>query len=737
MNDAPKLLVEWSSPWEDFVTSIRPALARSGKHLAGETPVGLFPYRGMLASWGAEALILVLLIVIPARLAMLRPYNPPPPPKYDVIYFSGDELPQTKDLGGAEAGRTGRSGGQEAHHRTQTIRVAREYHANDTVVDAPKLNLPRSDSAVANLLAVNKIPGPAPAEGLKSTQRPLALAAPAVPPPPNPIRSGLKAPSLGPASVVPPAPQLAQGTTRSAASMTTTIVAPPPQVTSQVSQGSMRSAPSLTASVVPPPPSGLQHDPFAARVPVVRSMEVVPPPVSAPERDTTLSAKLTLPATAVVAPPPSQVTHQMGTRGGSGMVDLKPNVVPPPVAVGSASGSATGNARSAGGLLGSTSVVPPAVQAGVGTGAGGSARPSTGGMVGTGTVVAPPVQADTGLFSSLRTAVAGVLGGSGSSPTGNVVPPPPTVSNGTGIGGRGLGSKGDGLGGPLDVGSAVAPSNSSGTGNGKGLVVSTQPGSKVGIPGVAGTGSIAMSPGGGDKPGIGGSGGGTGIGKGTGPGGGTYGDSGGSGKVGSGHGAQENAHGGISPYPGPGGAGHEGGGSPPLPGVSVNGGSTITLPSFGGDGSAPSAPTHSSANHDHRGPGITVVGSSRSGGAFNMYGTLKGDKVYTIYLETGAGTAVMQFADPSSTAHPYAEDLSAPEAMRTDVPTGLAKSRLILSCVLDRSGQLRDVRVLEPGNADMTEKVLASLASWKFRPVLRSDQPVEVNAILGFNIDTR
>jgi hypothetical protein len=37
----------------------------------------------------------------------------------------------------------------------------------------------------------------------------------------------------------------------------------------------------------------------------------------------------------------------------------------------------------------------------------------------------------------------------------------------------------------------------------------------------------------------------------------------------------------------------------------------------------------------------------------------------------------------------------------------------------------------------MTTKVLAALNSWKFRPVFRGDQPVEVNAILGFDIDTR
>ena len=97
----------------------------------------------------------------------------------------------------------------------------------------------------------------------------------------------------------------------------------------------------------------------------------------------------------------------------------------------------------------------------------------------------------------------------------------------------------------------------------------------------------------------------------------------------------------------------------------------------------------------------------------------------------------MQFADPSSAAHPYAEDLTAPEAMRADVPAGLSKSRLVIACILDRSGSLKNVQVLEAGTSEMTTKVLAALPSWKFRPVLRSDQPVEVHAILGFNIDTR
>lgn len=120
-----------------------------------------------------------------------------------------------------------------------------------------------------------------------------------------------------------------------------------------------------------------------------------------------------------------------------------------------------------------------------------------------------------------------------------------------------------------------------------------------------------------------------------------------------------------------------------------------------------------------------------------MYGALKGDRVYTIYIDTTLGTAVMQFADPSSAAHPYANDLTAPEPMRADLPAGLTRSRLVIACVLDQSGVLKNAHVLQAGPSDMTSRVLAALPSWKFRPVLRGAEPVEVNAILGFAIDTR
>src|SRR5882762_2760823 len=125
LHDAPKLLIEWSSPWEEFVTSIRPALSRSPAPLAGEAPFRLLPYPKILVAWVMEAFLVFVVIVLQNKLEELHPYLAPKLAGHEVIYYSGDELPRTEDLGGAQAGTSGRAGGREAHHRTQTIKIAR------------------------------------------------------------------------------------------------------------------------------------------------------------------------------------------------------------------------------------------------------------------------------------------------------------------------------------------------------------------------------------------------------------------------------------------------------------------------------------------------------------------------------------------------------------------------------------------------------------------------------------
>lgn len=299
----------------------------------------------------------------------------------------------------------------------------------------------------------------------------------------------------------------------------------------------------------------------------------------------------------------------------------------------------------------------------------------------------------------------------------------------------GSGRKGIGLGGPGDAGSVLAPpKGAGGSSENSGVVVSAQPGANVGIPGNGAKGALALSPSGGERAGIGGSGGGAGLVRGEGPGSSLTGAAGGAGKSGTGHAADLNARGGISPTPGPGGAGSAPTGSPAVPGVDVSGGSTIvTLPSFGPDGgSAPTVPGRSSVRAQ-QGPSITIVATSRSGGAFDFYGKLPGDN-YTVYVDTEIGTVVMQFAEANPASASGA--LTGPQGLRTNLPADLPHARIVIKCKLDASGNLRNLQVLEPGPAAMTARVMAALPSWKFRPAMRGAQPVEVNAILGFNIDT-
>jgi hypothetical protein len=736
LHDAPKLLIEWESPWDEFWSAIRPALSKSADPLGGEAPVGMFPYRGMIATWVLEAVLIALLIFVPLKLASLKPYTPPATPKWDVIYYSGEELPQTEDTGGARAGKTGRAGGQEARTRSQTIRVARGESLKEKIVEAPKLNLPHSDSAVANLLAFQPNPGPAPAEGLKPM---------------------LRAPSTS-QGVVAPAPEVQSERLRSAPLLSASVVPPPPDL----QHGNTRQQPSVSPTVVPPSPSAPQRDPFSSRLPGSQAVNVVAPPVSAPEQITNLHPKLTLPA-AVVAPPPTEMAHDLKSSGpGFGAADLQKQVIPPPVQISGTSqnprsagfgnagdsvvpppvqlkGSAAGT-RAIAGSGASDKVVPPPVQIGDAAVSGNSKNGrKIGGLSGTGTVVPPSPSAGSGL--SQGSAQGRQIGGLTGNGAGSVVGPAPSVNSDASLSGLGRGNRGSGLGGPLDAGSASAPpSTTGGSAAGNGLIVSNQPGSKVGLPNGAGAGSIAMSPTGGEKSGLGGAGGGSGLGKGVGPGSGLSGEGPGATKTGTGHGSDVAASSGISPYPGTGGAGNGSVGKPPVPGISVHGGSSniITLPSFGSDARAPTtADGRSMAPKKNEGPAITIVGSPRSGGALNLYGKLKGDKVYTIYIDTSLGTAILEYADPTSAAHPYGEDLIAPQPMRAELPANLKASRLLIACVLDRSGVIKDARVLEGSESGLSAKVLASLPNWKFRPVFRGDQAIDVEAILGFAIDTR
>ena len=820
VDDAPRLLVDWTPRWREFVGCISPALTRSERRLAGEAPFGLIPLRIMIPSYVLEAVAIFALLIIPGKIAELRPYAAPRIPSHDVIYYSGEELPRTQDLGGAEAGPTGRSGGDEAHHRTQTIKVARGGSLVPKVVDAPNLKLPSSQDAVANLLAVKPNPGPPPVEGLRSNRPAPNLAATLVAPAPNAIRDytrngvqldsviapaptvsadrrltmpnlsatlippapsissdhPLVAPALAPA-VIPPAPNVSRDRRQLSQALNPSVVAPAPTV----ARDQARSTPSLASNVIPPVPGGVSREISSSPVQMTNAA-VIPPPVSAPERASARNAKLNMPAPSVIAPPPSNDVSQDSHRLASGSVpDPSKTVVPPPPSQSSSGGFMSSligkifgpsevvapppavrsdNTRGAGTSLAANVVAPPPTTANVSGGNARGARNGMGATLGPNVVAPPPsagVSAGTGTRSMASASASSlgapnivppppsVAGGSNGSAggtllAGNIVPPPPSLGGGSAATGPGIGRKGTGLGTPLDAGASLAPPKTNGSGANAGAVLSSDPGPKLGLPSTS-TGSLAMSPAGGDKVGLGGAGGGTSIARGSGPGSGLNGAGTGAAKTGAEHtfaehGSDPGARGGISPAPGPGGAGNVSAGTPAVRGVDISGGSSqVTIPAFGAEGSAsdPQLPGHSSIKHSKTFD-VDVVATANSGGAFEPYkNLLKGEK-HTIYPETSSslGAAAMEYAE-SATGHGA---FTPPQSIRTDLPEGLPHARMLVACILDASGNLKGIRVLEAGPADMTAKVLAALRSWKFQPAMRGDQPVEVTAILGFGIDT-
>jgi hypothetical protein len=668
--EPPNFLIEWEPRWKAFSGALGPAMQRSPRQLQGECHAGLWPASGMVVAWVMEFALLLVIITLPGTLKYMQTFTPPVHPKYEVIYFSGDNLPQTTDTGGAQAGHTGHSGGRTAMNKQQVIKVARGDSLTQQVVDVPKIKLPPSKDAVANLIAIAAAkPGPPPTQGLEKLAKPkLLLPADAVPPEVKVARDKMeRMPDLSAEAVAPPVDTMREKLS-TAPNLAAQVVPPSPEI----ERSKLLRTPALGVSVVRPAPV-VHGDIERSKAPQLTA-EVVPPPVSARDvQDQNLHPKLSLPPPTAVQPAPntsSALAKEIWSAAGSFFGGGTKNVVPPPVQP--TAGFADGKPLAAGlarGLSGGPGVVPPPPNVvGNGVGQGGSAG-------------------ETGALAALRPAP--VLG----------------------------------------------PKTSGGNTAGGGVVMSMEPGEKVGMPGNAAGGALAMSRTGGGRPGLGGQGNGAGFGKGNGGGSGKVGEGSGASDTGTGFGAKLNAKGGISPAPGHGGAG-SGGGRTEMAGVAIRGG-IVTLPSFAVGGDAPSIPGHTASERPLSRPDITVIATPSSGGALNLYGALKGDKVYTIYIDTHQGTAVLQFADPGSRNSGFDEDLTPPEAIRAELPPGLKKSRLVVSCTMDRAGLLRNLKVLQGPSSETKAKVMMALSRWRFRPVLRGNDPINVDAILGFNVDTR
>src|SRR5262249_40960460 len=104
---------------------------------------------------------------------------------------------------------------------------------------------------------------------------------------------------------------------------------------------------------------------------------------------------------------------------------------------------------------------------------------------------------------------------------------------------------------------------------------------------------------------------------------------------------------------------------------------------------------------------------------------------------TTAGMVSLQFADPESAVHPYTEDLIAPQALRNDISSNVPRARLVIKCVIDRTGVLKNVSVLQSAGGEFEKQVLGALPGWKFSPALGGGGLVGVTGIVGLGIETK
>ena len=276
-------------------------------------------------------------------------------------------------------------------------------------------------------------------------------------------------------------------------------------------------------------------------------------------------------------------------------------------------------------------------------------------------------------------------------------------------------------------GAAIGDGVGAGGGDAQGLIVSLNPGDQLGIPPGDVTGSLAMSPDGTAADGLGGSGGGGSIGHGRGTGSGTTGAGPGSGLTGNGPGAA-NAAVGISLAPGAGGAGQARGTLTLVPGVNIQGG-VVTLPSFDFDARSATAAVPLGPR---KSPAVVVIATSRAGGGLNAYGALHGSRVYTTYIDTPIGTAVLQYSDPTSRPG-FESELVSPEPLRIELPSGLKPVHVIVKFLMDKAGNLRELKLLECEDPTSAAVLITALRGWQFRPALKADAAIDVEAILGFS----
>ncbi|HUI44201.1 MAG TPA: energy transducer TonB [Terriglobia bacterium] len=157
-------------------------------------------------------------------------------------------------------------------------------------------------------------------------------------------------------------------------------------------------------------------------------------------------------------------------------------------------------------------------------------------------------------------------------------------------------------------------------------------------------------------------------------------------------------------------------------------------------------PVDETAARLHR-PGLVVSSSSGGGGGLEVYGVLRGRKIYTIYLPMPGKSWILQFCAGNSAPLPGAQTrvlqiqmeplLVPPTAIdqfdfhRPPVQIDKPNPMIILHGSILADGSVGKLQILKGFGSLIDEAAAAAFARWKFSPALRGGDPVAVEVLVG------
>ncbi len=148
-------------------------------------------------------------------------------------------------------------------------------------------------------------------------------------------------------------------------------------------------------------------------------------------------------------------------------------------------------------------------------------------------------------------------------------------------------------------------------------------------------------------------------------------------------------------------------------------------------------------------PLLTISTGPIGGGGLDVYGVLKGGRVYTVYLPVPKKNWILQYCAASGTAASGAQvqqhgnvvqfqaSVESPEPLeqfdfkRVPVPVEKRARYVILRGTIDSTGKLQNLTIYRGVDPELDEVALEAFGRWKFTPALKAGAAVAVDILVG------